>query len=35
MRICMHGRAHINKHTYCLDNGRAYGWCGVVHTQIT
>nr|DAP86903.1 MAG TPA: hypothetical protein [Caudoviricetes sp.]DAP86922.1 MAG TPA: hypothetical protein [Caudoviricetes sp.] len=31
----MQGRARINKHTYCLDNGCAYGWCGVVHVRLT
>nr|DAY44189.1 MAG TPA: LEF-12 protein-like protein [Caudoviricetes sp.] len=31
----MQGRAHINKHTYCLDNGCAYWLCGVVHAQTT
>nr|DAY23536.1 MAG TPA: hypothetical protein [Caudoviricetes sp.]DAY23558.1 MAG TPA: hypothetical protein [Caudoviricetes sp.] len=31
----MQGRAHINKRTYCLDNGCAYGLCGAVHMQIT
>nr|DAK22491.1 MAG TPA: hypothetical protein [Caudoviricetes sp.] len=29
----MQGRVRINKHTYCLDNGCAYGLRGVVHME--